>query len=370
VTVEAKYIVGCDGAGSHVRHALGLTFGGSTFERLFYVADARVDWELPHDALQVCLARDVFTAFFPMKGEGRYRIVGTFPEGVKKEQGEVTYEEIERQIKREAKLSLEISEVNWFSLYKVHSRRVNKFSEGRAFVAGDAAHIHSPAGAQGMNTGIQDVYNLAWKLALVVKGRAGAGLLETYDEERLPNAERLLQTTDRFFEFAAGANWLLSLIRLTVFPVVAGTLIRLDSVRKRVFPVISQTGINYRGSSLSDQAAARGFKVKAGDRMPYFLVDGQSVYDRLREPKFHLLNFSAGGDDEQRLRAEFAGEFAHLADYHHLPLDARAAEIFGTDRPFLVLLRPDNDVGLISTEISTGGPRAYLNGKVLKTHGQ
>src|SRR5215203_2087286 len=187
-TIRGKYLVGCDGASSPVRHGLGLTFAGSTFERLFYVADARVDWELPHDALHVCLARDVFTAFFPMKGKDRYRIVGTFPESKNEEQGEVLYEEIERQIKDEAKLSLEISDVRWFSLYKVHSRRVNKFSAGRGFVAGDSAHIHSPAGAQGMNTGIQDAYNLAWKLALGLKGRADAKLLETYNEERLENA--------------------------------------------------------------------------------------------------------------------------------------------------------------------------------------
>ena len=101
-TITAKYLVGCDGASSPVRHGLGLTFEGSTFERLFYVADARVDWELPHDALHVCLAREVFTAFFPMKGENRYRIVGTFPESKNEEQGEVLYEEIERQIKDEA----------------------------------------------------------------------------------------------------------------------------------------------------------------------------------------------------------------------------------------------------------------------------
>jgi 2-polyprenyl-6-methoxyphenol hydroxylase-like FAD-dependent oxidoreductase len=169
-TIRGKYLVGCDGAKSVVRHELGLTFEGSTFERLFYVADARVDWEFPHDALHVCLAREVFVAFFPMPGEDRYRIVGTFPESKNQEDGEVDYEEIEQEIKEQAKLALEISDVRWFSLYKVHSRRVNKFSEGKCFVAGDAAHIHSPAGAQGMNTGIQDAYNLAWKLAFVING--------------------------------------------------------------------------------------------------------------------------------------------------------------------------------------------------------
>src|SRR4030095_2681445 len=123
--------VGCDGASSPVRQQLGLTFGGSTFERLFYVADARVAGAFPHDRLHVCLAKEVVVAFFPMKGENRYRVVGTFPESKNEEQGEVVYEEIEREIKEQAKLKLELSDVRWFSLYKVHSRRVNKFSEGR-----------------------------------------------------------------------------------------------------------------------------------------------------------------------------------------------------------------------------------------------
>src|ERR1044071_4021003 len=266
LTIKGKYLAGCDGASSPVRHGLGLTFGGSTFERLFYVADARVDWELPHDALHVCLAREVFVAFFPMPGEDRYRIIGTFPESKNQEDGEVVYEEIEREVKEQVKLSLDISDVRWFSLYKVHSRRVNKFSEGKCFVAGDAAHIHSPAGAQGMNTGIQDAYNLAWKLAFVVKGAAAESLLDTYNEERLANAKRLLDTTDRMFELAAGSSWIMSFIRTTIFPPIAGFISTLETVSKRVFPLISQIGINYRGDSLSEHIGDDFENVEAGDR--------------------------------------------------------------------------------------------------------
>jgi 2-polyprenyl-6-methoxyphenol hydroxylase-like FAD-dependent oxidoreductase len=359
-TITAKYLVGCDGASSSVRHSLGLRFEGSTFERLFYVADARVEWKLPHDAVQVCLARDVFTAFFPMKGDDRYRIIGTFPDGAHKEASEVVYEEIEAQIKSQARLALEISHVNWFSLYKVHSRRVNKFSAGRCFVAGDAAHIHSPVGAQGMNTGIQDAYNLGWKLAFVIKGYAGAQLLETYNEERLPNAKRLLNTTDRIFELAAGSNRLLSLIRTTIFPRLAGYFVKFDAVRQRLFPLISQIGIAYRASSLSGDTRDGNFKVTAGERMPYFLLDGRSIYDKLREPKFHLLLFSDAPSDEQKLKGEVEAEYAHLLDYHVCPLRPRAGEVFGTDKPFIVLLRPDNYISFISPDISARGLRAYL----------
>jgi 2-polyprenyl-6-methoxyphenol hydroxylase-like FAD-dependent oxidoreductase len=360
-TIHAKYLVGCDGAKSYVRHALGLSFEGSTFERMFYVADAQIDWALPHDALQVCLARDVFTAFFPMKGDKRYRIVGTFPEGMDKEEDEVVYEEIEEQIKSEAKLELEISDVKWFSLYKVHTRRVNKFSEGRSFVAGDAAHIHSPAGAQGMNTGIQDAYNLAWKLAFVIKGQLGENILDTYNEERLENAKRLLETTDRMFELGAGSNWFVSLIRTTIFPPVAGYLINFDVVKRAIFPLVSQIGINYRDSSLSDHTGDDDFDIKAGDRMPYFLSEGQSIYDRLRAPKFHLLVFSDEAGSNGEMIDELKSAYAPLVDFHLVPHSPRVEELFGTDKPFSLCLRPDNYISLISTETSSNRVRSYLD---------
>ncbi|MGH9943706.1 MAG: FAD-dependent monooxygenase [Pyrinomonadaceae bacterium] len=358
--IEAKYLVGCDGSRSPVRHALGLSFEGSTFERLFYVADVRIDWEFGHDALHVCLARNAVVAFFPMKGENRYRIVGAFPEGFDKDEGEILYEEIEGRIKEEAEIALEISHVNWFSVYQVHTRHVNKFSEGRCFLAGDAAHIHTPAGGQGMNTGIQDAYNLAWKMAYVLKGSAGERLLDTYNEERLPNAERLLGTTDRMFNFAAGSDWLLNLIRTTVFPPMAKFILSLDVVKARFFPLISQIGINYRDRSLSDHGGDGELEVKAGDRLPYFLVNGKSIYDKLREPKFHLLTFSDGESDYRAMRDEVESEYAHLVDYHVVPLYPHVAAVFGTNKPFNVLLRPDNYIGFLSPETSSRRLRVYL----------
>jgi len=258
--ISAKYIVGCDGPKSPVRHALGLTFEGSTFERIFYVADAQVDWHMSHDTLHVCFSPDSFVVFFPLKGEKRYRIVGVFPEELNKDQDDILYEEIETRIKTESQLDLDIHDVEWFSTYKVHTRHVNKFSAGRGFLAGDSAHIHTPAGAQGMNTGIQDGYNLAWKLALVIRRQAGEKLLETYNEERLENARRLLSTTDRFFGFAAGTDWLMNFLRLHVLPPIAKHLFSLDAVRNFAFPVISQIGINYRHGSLSNHAGDEDLK--------------------------------------------------------------------------------------------------------------
>lgn len=360
-TIEAKYLAACDGAKSPVRHALGLEFAGSTFERMFYVADAQVDWKLGHDALNVCLSKETFAVFFPLKGEKRYRIVGVFPEEFAKDEGDVLYEEIEARVRGEVKLELNIHDVEWFSTYKVHTRHVSRFSAGRCFLAGDAAHIHSPAGAQGMNTGIQDGYNLAWKMALVLKGQAGEKLLETYNEERLENAKHLLQTTDRMFQFAASPEWFIEFLRTSVFPHVAKYILSLHTVKHFIFPLISQIGINYRHSSLSRHAGDEEFEVKAGDRMPYFLTDGESIYEKLRQPKFHLLIFSNSQDSAQALRMKMGSQYAELVDFNAVPLHSQVMEAFGTDESFHLLLRPDNYIGSLSTESSLDGLRAYLN---------
>lgn len=357
LTIEAKYLVACDGPKSPVRHGLGLEFEGSTFERTFYVADVRVDWPFPHDALHICLARSSGIAFFPMSGENRYRIIGAFPEGFDKNEGEALYEEIEQHIKHESSINLDISQVNWFSTYKVHTRHVERFSSGRCFLAGDSAHVHTPAGGQGMNTGIQDVYNLAWKLAFVLQGKANVKILESYNQERLKNAKHLVQSTDRMFNLISSSNWLIKLMRSVVMPCLVQHIINLKSVRNSFFPFISQIGISYRDSDLSRHEGDEQFVVKAGDRMPYFLVDGASIYDKLQEPKFHLISFT---NDFQITKNEIKGDYENVLDCQTLLLCSEVTTIFATDKPFTVLLRPDNYIGFIFSGISLDTLDIYL----------
>ena len=363
--VQAQYLVACDGAKSSVRRGLGLTFEGSTLERLFYVADVQLKWDFPHDMLTACLAKDRSTAFFPMPGEDRYRIVGVFPEDTDKIEGEIPFDEIEKQILEDSQVELDIYQVNWFSTYKVHSRRVNRFSVGRCFVAGDAAHIHSPAGAQGMNTGIQDGYNLAWKLAVVLRGEASPQILDTYNEERVEVAERLLETTDRMFDLLVNPDWLLSFVRRQIFPRVASFLVGLDSVNQFIFPLISQTGISYHGHSLGVDTE-NGFEVRAGDRMPYFTIDGKGIYDWLHAPKFHLLTFSNNLEPNELTNQAIQNEFGNLVDYLVFPLRTRVAEKFGSRKPFSVLLRPDNYIGFVTSGEPLPELQAYFT-NVIRT---
>jgi hypothetical protein len=209
-----------------------------------------------------------------------------------------------------------------------------------------------------MNTGIQDGYNLAWKMAMVLRGSAKREILDSYNEERLENAENLLRTTDRFFNLVASPEPILSYLRIHVFPYVAGVAFSLDAVRKFLFPRVSQIGINYRNGALSDHSQDGDLDVKAGDRMPYFTLDGVSIYDRLREPRFHLLTFSDG--DGPAPNGGLGSKFDAIVDRHEIPIDAGVAERFGTEKSFNVLLRPDNYIATISNEASLTPIENYL----------
>lgn len=362
--IKARYLVGCDGASSRTRHFLGLPFEGSTYPRLFYVADVEMEFQADAATFYALLGQDSFVLIVPMQGEKHWRLIGNMPEYNDQVDRDVTFDEIENKVKQLLQHPLEITTVRWFSSYKVHTRHAEPFSVGKCFLAGDAAHIHTPAGGQGMNTGIQDAYNLAWKIAFVLRGNAKDSLLDTYSEERLTNAKRLLQSTDQFFDVAAGDQWYLRFFRDNVLPSLANFVTRFGTAKEFLFQLVSEIGLSYHSSSLSKHQDDRDFEVKAGDRMPYFLVDGANVYDKLRAPKFHLLVFSNGEHGYQGLKLELENEYGDLIDFSVIPLYPRVVEIFGTNQPFKVLLRPDNYIGLISTEVSLDDLKAYLNGMI------
>jgi hypothetical protein len=189
--------------------------------------------------------------------------------------------------------------------------------------------------------------------------------LESYNDERLENAKNLLKTTDRLFQFGANPDAFVSYFRTHVFPYIAGFALNIEAVKNFIFPRVSQIGINYRSSSLSVNNG--NFSIKAGDRMPYFLLEGASIYDRLREPKFHLIAFSDGRHQPPDLGAVLTDR-ADSIDFHVVPLYPNIAEIFGARESFILLLRPDNYVGLISSDISPDAVRSYLNGFFTSTN--
>ena len=216
---------------------------------------------------------------------------------------------------------------------------------GRCFIAGDAAHIHTPAGGQGMNTGIQDAYNLAWKIAYTLKEGVSAKILETYDSERTENAKHLLQTTDRMFDIMSGINRFWNFLRLNFFPTMLKWITKSELLKKRFFPLISQIGIRYPNSNLTIKSSIG--KVQGGDRMHYFVFsNGTQIFQYLTEPSFKLLFF---GDPNKNSFDDFADVKLKLTKHSFLEIPKN---LFGTEKDFYILLRPDNHISYIGKEIS------------------
>jgi 2-polyprenyl-6-methoxyphenol hydroxylase-like FAD-dependent oxidoreductase len=233
---EARYLAGCDGARSTVREALATGFAGGTYRHVFYVADiegagAPVDGELHID-----LDEADFLGVFPLAGTGRARLIGTVQDERAERAATLRFEDVGQRAIRH--LGLEIRKVNWFSTYHVHHRVTGQFRRGRAFLLGDAAHIHSPVGGQGMNTGIGDAINLAWKLAAVLRGRAQESLLDSYEAERIGFAQRLVATTDRVFTFVTAQGRVADLLRTRLAPVVLARALSLESLREYLFRTV------------------------------------------------------------------------------------------------------------------------------------
>jgi len=260
---EAHFLCGCDGAHSAVRHAIKADFPGGTYEQIFYVADTHVRGRSPDHKLQIGVTAQDFCIILPVRQTGSVRLIGIVPSSHEEEE-EISFEDVAPSVKRNT--GFDVEKVNWFSTYKVHHRVAETFRQGRAFLLGDAAHIHSPAGGQGMNTGIGDAVNLAWKLADVLQGRAAAQILDTYESERIGFARLLVKSTDRIFTFMASRSSFGAFWRSGLLPRALPVLLRIPFMQGFLFRLVSQIGIEYRESALSNGKAGG---VQAGDRLPW-----------------------------------------------------------------------------------------------------
>ena len=327
--VRARYVVGADGAHSVVRHTTGLSFEGDSYPQNFMLADVEIDWEGDKDRLYFFLSRKGMLTVIPLAGPSSYRLITTRVEDTPPDAGDPTLEEFQQLATELSALPMKLHDPGWLTRFRLHHRGVNSYRAGRAFVAGDAAHIHSPAGGQGMNTGIQDAYNLAWKLALVLEERTPDSFLDSYHEERYPVGRRLLRTTDRMFNVAATHNPVRIALRNFLLPRVLPLVTGKRSRRARAFRFVSQLGIKYPDSSIveeelggADQAFRGG--PRAGHRAPdgplRLVGDGRpaSLFSRLRGTTHHLLLFGGWDSDVDGWVASDAELRALIAEYEGL----------------------------------------------------
>jgi 2-polyprenyl-6-methoxyphenol hydroxylase-like FAD-dependent oxidoreductase len=296
-TCEAAYIVGCDGAHSVVRHGIGAKYEGDTYVPLFYIADIVAEEQespLFNGEAHLTFVDETFNLVLPYIEERHIRLIGTtIPKTNEHQQTstsephpEVTFEDVLPKIKKTT--NLEIQEVNWFSTYRSHHRVAEKFRSNRAFVAGDAAHIHSPVGGQGMNTGIMDAINLAWKLATVIKHpsmteEAKDDLLDTYEPERRSFALDVVGATDHGFNILTSSGFFPHMLRAWVIPYLIPVVTRFQAARMEIFRRGSQLVCSYRGASTLNQTSQGSEMVQPGDRLPWVKTELGDNFWTLRD---------------------------------------------------------------------------------------
>jgi 2-polyprenyl-6-methoxyphenol hydroxylase-like FAD-dependent oxidoreductase len=275
---EAAYLAGCDGARSLVRQTMGAGFPGGTYQQIFYVADIEGSGPAFDGELHVDLDEADFLAIFPLDDSGRARLIGTVRDERAQHADTLKFEDVsERAISR---MKVKVDKVNWFSTYHVHHRVTNRFRKGRAFLLGDAAHIHSPAGGQGMNTGIGDAINLAWKLKAVLGCVAPDTLLDSYEPERRAFALKLVASTDRGFTLATAEGRIADFIRTRIIPVIVPPLFKFEAARDFMFSAVSQISLNYRDGPIS---FGKSGDIRGGDRLPWAPVPGHDNFASLKE---------------------------------------------------------------------------------------
>ena len=330
---------------------------------MFFVADTQVTGPMVPDELNVYLWQSGFHLFFPMRGADHWRIVGILPPALRG-RDDVTLDDVIPSIQQEAGAGLSIRDCSWFSTYRIHHRSAVRFRDRRCFLLGDAAHIHSPVGAQGMNTGLQDAYNLGWKLALVVSGRARPTLLDSYEAERIPVARRLLNTTDRAFTLAVSDSRLAGLIRTRVVARGLAFAMRFRKIQEIAFRTISQIGIRYPDSALSETLPGmpKGAP-RAGDRFPWLrlvLSAGGPVEDlfgKLDDTRFTLIAIGQPAAPARAAPAELLRTLVVPAD----PANDRELARAGVPPRAFYLLRPDGYVGLAGTQFDAEAVTRYFS---------
>ncbi|GHO85770.1 FAD-dependent monooxygenase [Dictyobacter formicarum] len=375
---RTRWLVGCDGAHSIVRHLVGATFVGRTLEQSFATGNVRMHWNVPSDRAFACLKRGDLIAYFPIPG-GQHRVVIAYkPEDAPT--GEITLDEIQRAIDACGPEGARVSDPTWLARYQINERRVDHYVWQHVVLVGDAAHIHSPVGGQGMNTGMQDAFNLAWKLALVVQGKASERLLESYASEREEVGRQLVQRTGLLTRLALMHQPLAIAARDMIIPHVT----RLEKVQQAFTATMAELSIAYRHSPLTSEYHGEKTRsghspVKAGDRAPdgpvtigtakapgrlYELLNGNRhvllIFAHQKEIGSELQNTLSEWQDWLDVYLIQRGQLDSEGEQAYYDPDGSLAQRYGIADEGLVLIRPDGYIALRSQPIATEPLQRYF----------
>ena len=374
-TLTCDWTIGADGAHSLVRKELQMPFKGDTYAHLFYLLDAKMDnIGLKADYMNMFLSKNNFAGFFPMPEEDSYRVIGNLPDEFANKE-DVNVDDILPYINKLTKSNISIVQNNWFTTYKLHHRMADNFRVQRCFLIGDAAHIHSPVGGQGMNTGLQDAYNLAWKLAAVVNQQIKSAILDTYASERMPVAKDLLKTTDRVFNIIMSKNYFIGLFKKWALFKLLNKLWQSDNIRLLFFRKVSQIEICYPNSDISLHLS-KDIKIKAGDRLPYLKVfdekkhEETDIHEWCSKPGFTLIIL--GKFDEIYLftiAKWITQKYPGLLNFFYLPPSGKNTSVFDGleanphgQKAFII--RPDMYIGYVNDVVDIAMMDNYLQNVV------
>jgi 2-polyprenyl-6-methoxyphenol hydroxylase-like FAD-dependent oxidoreductase len=335
---EAAFVCGCDGAFSAVRELAGIAFPGASSEEVFYVADVQADGPIVDGELHYLSYGEDVCSVFPLKGERRVRLIGIVPRSIRQSQLQISFDDLAPRIEQDAEL--EVAAVEAFATYSVNQRIAEQWRKGRVFLLGDASHVHSPAGGQGLNAGVGDAVNLAWKLAAVIRGGADVALLDTYQEERRLAARQIAATTDAGFAVQSSRAPLMKMARSVVIMVMP-RLMGLGPFRRWAFGAVSQLAISYRRSGSCTGEAGR---ICGGDRLPWARSDCQS--DNFAPGHGIGWQVQVYGEAGESLRTGCA----RLGLPVHVFAWTPAAESAGFAKDAVYLVRPDGYVAYASAE--------------------
>ncbi|MBX3563565.1 MAG: FAD-dependent monooxygenase [Sphingomonas sp.] len=373
--IRSAYIVGGDGSRSIVRSETGIGWEGDMVPQRFLLADCKVDWEFSHDKFRVFHNGALTGLFLPLDGSRLSRVMATdlsenaVGDAENARPAPLELEEMQAGFAKAIGVPVKLSNPEWLTRYRAHHRIAGQYRSGRAFIAGDAAHIHSPAGGQGMNTGLQDAANLAWKLAAVLRGSGSESLLDSYDAERRPLGEAVVKSTGKLFAAAAGqAGWIAALrdrMASLALPVIS----KLPPFHNKVFNKLSQRGIVYPRSAF---VGGTDGKVKPGGRVPNApLTGGKAVFDLIKGYRFHILVFSNAALDAAQSQALASISASREVEVHQIDSagqNAEAFERFGVapDEQVTLVVRPDGYVAWRGQGVLPGEAAALVESLAAK----
>ena len=366
-TIISRYLIAADGSKSLIRNLLNIPFEGRAYPKPIFILDCRAKSELLHNEIYFAFSKTAVAGFFPLQGS-RWRIDGIVPRESEKYEN-ITFNLIKNDFKHWIKLNVNFQENEWFSVSHSHQKYAATIRVQNCFLAGDAAHVNTPVGAQGMNTGLQDAYNLAWKLAFVIKKKATQELLDTYTTERSGISKGFARYADSIFRIITSNRptvKFILLIGLNVFFKVIFPLIeKRNAFRKMFFKSISQINIHYKKSSLSYYGSEGFFPRSApepGDRLPYmdFKLNGKPVdiYKLIDTSCFNLIVMTDSVPEELK---EIATNYnLAIIQITKLPETSLVYELMGIKTAGYFLIRPDMHIAMRSATMNAHHLLHYL----------